>query len=309
MFGRAIVMSLVVSFVAESCFACNEERSDEEQLKWNAIPVDSESFSTEEMSRLWQRASEIDLDTRCPDWYGTARRSFFTVVRFCRARNREDCMAFLCSQFGQQGAINDFFLIGSLLNVGLLPHHTADVKTLREEPDWVFDSEIAATEQMVRIISTDPVLRKRLYQAIVWNREYFRRHTMYRMTLGRAIIHLLNGEVNEGQDPEYWWYCYDVIMAIEATGQDELLRDADPEKLLSVVRKWYEWLKENGAYLRALPDSWYWVVDEGEKRRQEGYVPFLLDPPVFTPLVSYPEVPFPDWPVGVRPPRPGVLCN
>ena len=79
-----------------------------------------------------------------------------------------------------------------------------------------------------------------------------------------------------------------------ATGRDDLMKDAKAEQLQPQYKTWMAWLKEDGPYLRPSNKTFVWVVDKGEKGRQEGFLPFMerYELPV---LKVRPAFPFPEW--------------
>jgi len=161
------------------------------------------------------------------------------------------------------------------------------------------DSERGRKERRVRLLLAefqvkaflkDPEKLARYYQAVAWNDQLLRP-----VVLSGQVYSVKRFFPNTPERPEYWWYARDFMVFAYATGRQDLLAGMKCTELQGQFLNWLEWfVKEDGPYLRPSVDGPYWYVDEGEKRRQEGYVPFIkkLDLP---PLVKVPEYPFPDW--------------
>lgn len=144
-------------------------------------------------------------------------------------------------------------------------------------------------EFQVRQFLKKPKLLERYYRSMVWYNDMFNDLT-FPVRLGKLYRNLEEGS----QDENYWWYAQNFVLLAHATGRDDLLKDVKPDNLKPRFQEWYQWLRENGPYLRASPDSFYWVLDEGEKSRKEGYIPFLVKQR-FPPLKIRPKYPFLDW--------------
>jgi hypothetical protein len=110
---------------------------------------------------------------------------------------------------------------------------------------------------------------------------------------------------SEKPDAEYWWYARNFVVYAHATGRDDLLHDVKPEKLHARYIKWIHWIASNGPYLRASQSESRWYLDEGEKKRQEEYMPFVSRSRL-PELIKQPRNPFPDW-TGPPPLRPKDL--
>lgn len=149
---------------------------------------------------------------------------------------------------------------------------------------------------MVRQFLRDEERFHRYYVAVIWHRRL-----LEYPCLGHSVV-VMRDALAKDNNPLYWWYARNFLVLAHATGRDDLLSDVETDELRPRFDEWLKWFAKNGAFLRARTDYPGWHVDEGEKRRQEGFIPFLDDAQLPC-LVKFPECPFPDW-EGPPPPTP-----
>jgi hypothetical protein len=137
----------------------------------------------------------------------------------------------------------------------------------------------------------NPKLLARYYDVLAWERVWFEFFNL------ENIIKSTHDHLREAPAEEYWWDALNFIILAHATGRDDLLKDAKPEKLRARFETWYTWFEENRLYLRSVENGWLWTLDENAKARSER-------PPIaFPDWDALPDDPFDDWKELAAPPR------
>jgi len=217
--------------------------------------------------------------------------------------DKREVLTYYVERFGKDGAQADMRWLVAYYPVtmnncqagGLSPPRDNRSKRWRE-------IQLLFAEIHVRHLLANPKILSRYYQAVVWKGKFIRAKEGWIMEVGNT-----ERSFSKKSDEEYWWYARNFVLMAHATGRDDLLQNVKPENLKGQFRKWQSWLKNEGVFLR--PSSKYprWELDEGEKRRKEGYLPYLFKSEK-PPLLIIPKYPFPDW-KGPEPPPPSLLSE
>lgn len=230
-------------------------------------------------------------------WLETHMVAFATFSKMVDGPNRRENLKYFVEQFGKHGPQADMRWL--LARPGTtLSQSTGDdgglygVSSVRSRK--ARDVQVLFAELQVRHILSDREALERYYHAVVWYGSFFR---FFAHNIG-----VMQQKFSEKPDAEYWWYARNFVVFAHATGRDDLLRDVKPEKLHARYIKWIHWIASNGPYFRASQSESRWYLDEGEKKRQEGYLPFVSRSRL-PKLIKQPSKPFPDWtgPPALRP--------
>ncbi len=94
----------------------------------------------------------------------------------------------------------------------------------------------------------------------------------------------------QGNPEQFWFWARNFVLLAHGTGRDDLLKNSSPDDLKTRCSVWYDWLKENGARLRADREYPRWVFDQ--KLADEG---LIFDQDHVLPPLRGAARPFPDW--------------
>jgi len=260
-----------------------QKGSDEEKPK---------PLSPEEISQIWKkiRISTPPSSVKSPVgsvgyWIYLKKVSFSELNKIIVSSNPRKGLEYYVNQFGKYGAQTDMrWLLAARSH--LLP---ANRRIQPDQDKKIRRMQLIFTELQVRQFLKEPQLLARYYHSVIWFNNMFA-DINFPVFLGNVYRNMKEST----KDDNYWWYAQNFVLMAHATGRDDLLKDVKPEDLKPRFQQWFEWFRKNGMYLRASPNSIYWVLDKGEKSRKEGYVPFVLKQ-TLPPLKVHPEYPFPDW--------------
>ncbi|VAX39247.1 hypothetical protein MNBD_PLANCTO02-909, partial [hydrothermal vent metagenome] len=221
---------------------------------------------------------------------------------------KEVKIKFYVDQFGKHGSQADmkWLYIARTFNL-------ASTAKIPEQKDQPLDYRIYClfAKHQVLQFTKDPALLKRFYEGTIWYKPYdgFFGKDRHDKVFGHGALGLtvrvIHERMKDIKKESYWGCARNFMLLAYATGREDLLKNIKPEKLYPQYVKWEKWmLKErNGAYLRASSKEPRWVLDKGEKKRQEMYFPFLENEQMeLPPLKIKPKYPFPDW----KGPKPGT---
>lgn len=199
------------------------------------------------------------------------------------------------SQFGKGDTESDFRWLITLWAFGCGPHYgNGPVDESKDRHLRTVQCQIA--KQQVLQFLTNRELLDRYHRATVWHGLFYKQVSL------PVRIGMTRRRIKDHKSDAYWWYARNAILIFHATGRDDLLKDADPEKLNEVFEKWFAWWKKEGMFLRARQNGLSWYLDNGEKERQEGYIPFFSGE-MLPPLGVGVKRPFADSFFRVPPPR------
>jgi hypothetical protein len=254
-----------------------------------------ESAARKEAAQIWETirtAGPKDpkkyKDGQLEYWVEIYDVGFRELKKIIKSPNPREALEYYVNQFGKHGPQADMRWLMPVRSWNLAadwspagPYRDKKYRDFRR-------IQILFAELQVRQFLKSPDLLDRYYQSIVWYGGFFK-ELNFPVYLGGVYRHMQKDE-----DDEYWWFAQNFLLMAHATGRDDLLKNVKPENLKPRCTKWFEWLKNNGMYLRPSAKAPYWVLDEGERSRQEGYVPFVLQQEL-PPLKVRPKYPFPDW--------------
>jgi len=254
----------------------------------------SRELSIEELKQIWSSIKNSKINKQFKDgsidsWGDVARIIFDELQKIQSCSNQREAFQFYINQFGKHGAQADFRWLFALRSQGLTADRSVAPPSREKKKVERRRSELLVAELQVRMFLKSPELLARYYHSVAWFNFMFGEYS-FPFHLHKCYQCLHEGERSD----EYWWFAQNFLIMLHATGRDDLLKGAKPEDLKPQFKKWSDWLIENGMYLRPSKKTHYWVLDEGEKARKEGYVPFVLNQKL-PPLVVRPKYPFPDW--------------
>ena len=208
-------------------------------------------------------------------------------------------------QFGRHGPEADLRWLLAVRGVGCKPDFEIAPYSSEEFPGTEYPAvpqvqraQLLMAELETRAFLKDPSLLRRHYHAVLWFGDFFDPQSL--------PDHVSTTRTNLKQgDDEYWWHARAFVLLAHATGRDDLVRDFDPDALQAPFDKWYAWFEKEGIYLRPSTSEPIWVLDQGERKRQDAYLPFVLKPFTLPSLQVAPEGPLPDW----KGPAPAALRN
>ena len=145
-----------------------------------------------------------------------------------------------------------------------------------------------ASEVLVKKLVSDRNVMGKYYRLAAWRGTIFstQSRNMYMEALRNALI--------DGNDTEhYWWHARHAILLMYATGRGDLL-EAEPSKLVIATKKWFDWFRANGMYLRPTSTDFpRWQLSKSLVRAKLGYVPFFTEHRELPPIVI--KCPFLKW--------------
>lgn len=269
-----------------------------------ASPKDEENcnkpadLSKKDLIRIWveiQSVPKKELEEEPVDyWFMVWRVGYFELEKIICSSNVREGLNFYVSQFGKTDSQSDTRWLMAASS-RLLPADIS-IRPLTDAKDNdSLKAQLLFAEFQVKQFLSEPKLLARYYQSVVWRQRMFS-DAFFPIRLGQVYRNMKK----DSTDEHYWWYAQNFILMAHATGGDDFFKGAKPDQLKPCFQKWFEWFRLNGMYLRASPDTFYWVLNEGEKSRKEGYVPFISEQ-TLPPLIVKPKYPFPQW-EGPKPP-------
>ncbi len=255
----------------------------------------AKSLSTEEIHLVWHNIKTVGFPgiRRLPAgsegyWLEVTKVGFDELKKIIYSSNPRQGLKYYVDQFGKDDAHSDMRWLLAVRTWNLNPdkslHPHREEKTLQERKVQLIFAEL-----MVRKFLKSPAALRRYYQAVIWFDNLFKpiNYSVYHGTIYRQFQ-------KENPDDDYWWHAFQFVLMVHATGRDDLLKDVKPEELKPRFQEWYNWFYQNGLFLRADPETWYWKRNQDKKTDLKLNLKFFNDQNL-PPLKVRPPYPFPDW--------------
>lgn len=243
---------------------------------WNKIKTSSQSESPtapDDVEKYWRRVCTTGRDE---------------LRKIVVSSNPRKGLSYFVDQFGKGDAETDMHWLLAARSLGLTPNQSVHPAE-KEKQQQLRRAQMIFAELQVRQFLKNPELLARYYQAINWYDQMF--SDQYFPDCFELIYENMR---KDKPGEEYWWSAQNYLLVMHALHSEELWHGSDPKKVFPTFPNWRKWMRQKFVFLRASPDIWYWIVDEGEKSREEAYVPLVLQTHL-PPLKVRPETPFPDW--------------
>lgn len=273
---------LYAAFLTQLIIGLNCGESSAEPPKKSVVsPIAKEAWnSINNMGRKGDRTETMAY------WSEFTKGNIPHLRKLVAAKPQDASLQYYVQQFGQHDAEADFRWVITLWWTTFGPHRIGETREKTMYPE-LFAAQDKIAKYQVQMFLKDPKLFDRYYRAVVWYGKFFRKID-FPVRWGQTRMHMKGVKSDR-----YWWHARNVLLYVHATGRDDLLKTASAETLDDVFDKWYAWLKENGPYLRPESKRPGWYLDNGEKEREEGYIPFLAHG-ALPPMKYVVENPFPN---------------
>ena len=221
--------------------------------------------------------------------------------------NVEEDISFLVSQFGEGGPELDLklCLLGNkvfLAQTSVEPagdirsrsHNQKISKVVEQYKQRLAHLQLVAARCQTKMFLKNPAKLDRYYCALIWSHEFLVPSSHWFMLNRKAQY--LSRSFTGNQVSSYWWFARDAVLLIHATSRDDLLRDADPDKMWPVFAAWYKWFEQSEPYLEADAKLAVWKAssqprkEDNSNQLKEPAVPFAdwnQDIALFPPLLIY----------------------
>lgn len=254
-------------------------------------------------SRAWERIRSSDQikyrefeDNPIDYWFALSHRKHFGEM--VKGSNLREKIQFFVERFGEEGAEADIRWIladpGATTNLGGGAGGLYSIENGNESSKRRREIQLLIAEFQVRQFLHSRKKLHRYFHFTIWQRVILSTKKF------PVQVSLTRQGFTKKPKEDFWWYARDLLLFAYATGRDDLLKSLEEQKELTpelFKRKfleWFEWMKHEGGYLRPSKDGSRWILDLGEKRRKEVYLPFAqyMELP---PLENLPKTPFADW--------------
>lgn len=290
---------IIVVFVQNYNLSAAQTDSKKEEVNKK-----KKSLSLEEISKIWTKIrtaappKNAKIEKGSADaWVDIIHVGHRELKKIVMSSNPRQGLEYFVNQFGKDGPQADMRWLISARSMMLTANRTG--RPYYDKKDFQLRrAQLIFAELQVRQFLKSPKLLDHYYHSVIWFNHMFA-DTFFPAYLGNVVR---NMQEDTNNNDEYWWYAQNFVLMVHATGRDDLLKNANPEDLKPQFKEWFEWFKKNGMYLRPSSNSISWDIDKGEKRRKEGYVPFLLKHQL-PPLKLQPKYPFSNW-KGLKPATP-----
>jgi len=247
---------------------------------WAAI-----ESAAKEMEKMQARKEELDWG----DWLPLTERVQRAFYLECAKHSPQKVIPAFAKRFGTRGDLEDYFWLAAdpdstLVFVRKGPR-SKDL--LKGQPR---EMQLRIAEAQTRLFLEKPELLARYWHGLMWSRAVCERDGRF------SRIPFLAGEVNRAWIEEkgdrkaneeiYWWHARYFVILAHATSRDDLLKDADPEKLQIRFAKWFEWYSAHWPMLQPDKTVLRWELPSNPREH------ILREEP---PSIQPPSTPFPKW--------------
>lgn len=296
---RAVAIQYLVGIAVVACMliqACYLKAAPEVADKKNAKDGNPKRLSPAIIAEIWTKIKSAEapqspnIKEGSPEaWLNVIKVGFAEMQKIIKSSNPREGLEYYVHQFGKQGAQADMRWLLALRTWGLAPDRSLNPHREDKITHNNRRVQLISAELQVRLFLKDPKLLARYYHSVIWY-GYMFNDLFYPVRLGQVYRNMKA----DSPDDNYWWYAQNFVLMAHATGRDDLLKGAKPEDLKPRFQQWYHWFMQNGMYLRASPDTFYWSLEEKGKKIRKVYFPFVSKQEL-PPLKVLPIYPFPDW--------------
>lgn len=237
---KSSILTIVTTlFISVSCSVVSVQ---------NDLLVKEQQYWSQLKSATPKRFDDLqgEVDTT---WYLTTVENAKTIYwKMCLDENRDQFLKYYISRLGTEDAQSDFmWILGS--PDFLFPKYQVDdeygfksskgdVKLLKE----IQKVQVTQCKYLVQNMVSNPKFMKRYYDLIRWTGFLGEPKEDAQFSEFVANVEKLDAGFQDADEYSYWSYARYFVLLVHQTSRDDLLKDADPDKLLEKYKVWREWL-------------------------------------------------------------------